>query len=246
MDTDTRKRRVDEDGVSVVEKSGADRVSRARLVVALVTVIVTLSAIAVVVLRREPGPRAEPEASAPPVQEQQDATRPVVAVARRPLSKPPAVQGDQVADRTRSEPLSNPITERDSAASAAAEQERQLEAWARNLIEGLRASGETGGIAAFPPPGTNPVKSGLVVPEDFELPQGYVRHYQVTDDGQRLEPILMFSPDYQFVDDNGQAIALPEDGIVPSDMAPPGLPLRTLELPKAPGTTAAGSGGDTR
>ena len=32
-------------------------------------------------------------------------------------------------------------------------------------------------------------------PEGYPLPDGYVRHYQATDDGQRIEPILMFAPD---------------------------------------------------
>jgi hypothetical protein len=125
--------------------------------------------------------------------------------------------------------------------SAGAEQERrQLESVTRDVIDGLKAAGETGGLAAFPPPGTDPIKTGLVVPEGFELPKGYMRYYQTTDDGKRLEAILMFSPDYEFVDDSGKPIALPKDGIVPPEMAPPGLPLRPLEIPKAP--RAAGSG----
>ena len=118
--------------------------------------------------------------------------------------------------------------------SAVEEQERQVDSMARDFVDGLRASGETRGLAAFPPAGTNPVKRGLVVPDDFELPPGYVRHYQTTDDGQPLEPILMFSPDYQLVDANGAAVPAPKDGIVPPEMAPPGLPLRTLEVPKTP------------
>ena len=40
------------------------------------------------------------------------------------------------------------------------------------------------GIALFPPLGTDPLKRGILVPEDFELPEGYVRHYQATDDGE--------------------------------------------------------------
>ena len=43
----------------------------------------------------------------------------------------------------------------------------------------------------------------------------------------------MFSPDYPWVDANGKPLALPPDGVVPPEMAPPGLPLRTLELPPA-------------
>ncbi|HEX2485775.1 MAG TPA: hypothetical protein VHQ66_10760, partial [Myxococcota bacterium] len=87
------------------------------------------------------------------------------------------------------------------------------------------------GIDAFPKPGTDPLKLGLVVPDDFELPEGYVRHFQVTDDGRTLEPILMFHPDYEFFDEEGRPIELPADLVVPPELAPPGLPLRPLEPP---------------
>ena len=82
-----------------------------------------------------------------------------------------------------------------------------------------------GGIAVFPPLGTKPIKLGIVVPDDFELPAGYVRHFQSTDDGERLPAILMFPPDYEWVDANGQPIELPDDRVVPPEMAPPGLPI---------------------
>lgn len=108
-----------------------------------------------------------------------------------------------------------------------------LEGMVRDYVDQLRARGETEGLAAFPPHGTNPPKTGLVVPDDFELPEGYVRYHQVTDDGRRLEPILMFSPDYEFVDGTGKPVALPDDGIVPPELAPPGLPGRMLEVPGA-------------
>ena len=90
---------------------------------------------------------------------------------------------------------------------------------------------EPSGIALFPPPGTDPIKPGIVVPEDFELPPGYVRHYQTTDNGKQLPAILMFHPDYQPVDESGAAIALPEDRVVPPEMAPPGLAHRMLDVP---------------
>ena len=69
------------------------------------------------------------------------------------------------------------------------------------------------------------------MPDDFELPEGYVRHYQATDDGELLPPILMFHPDFEFFDENGQPIELPEDLIVPPELAPPGMPIVPLELP---------------
>jgi hypothetical protein len=72
---------------------------------------------------------------------------------------------------------------------------------------------------------------GLAVPEGFELPAGYVRHHQATDDGQRIEAILMFSPDYQWFDAAGQPIQLPPDRVVPPELAPPGLPIRRIVVP---------------
>jgi hypothetical protein len=79
------------------------------------------------------------------------------------------------------------------------------------------------GIAVFPPRGTDPPKAGIIVPDDYQLPPGYVRHYQTTDDGEQLPPILMFHPDFHPVDDQGQPIPLPADRVVPPEMAPPGL-----------------------
>ena len=103
---------------------------------------------------------------------------------------------------------------------------------ARDAIPALIAAGETGGITVFPLPGTKPIKRGVVVPDDFPLPEGYVRHYQTTDDGQRLPAILMFHPDYEFVDAHGNPIAVPPDRVVPPQLVPPGLDsTRILEPP---------------
>jgi hypothetical protein len=90
------------------------------------------------------------------------------------------------------------------------------------------------GIALFPPPGTKPILRGFVVPDDFEVPQGYVKHYQTTDHGQQLAPILMFHPDYQLVDENGQPIPMPKDRVVPRELLPPGMPDQILKVPPAP------------
>ncbi|HSP98093.1 MAG TPA: hypothetical protein VL049_12760 [Candidatus Dormibacteraeota bacterium] len=90
---------------------------------------------------------------------------------------------------------------------------------------------EPSGIALFPPPGTNPPKPGIIVPDDFELPPGYVRHHQVTDDGRPLPPILMFHPDFDWVDANGHQLELPADHVVPADLAPPGMPIQMLDVP---------------
>ncbi len=81
-------------------------------------------------------------------------------------------------------------------------------------------------------PGTKPLKRGLVVPEDFELPPGFVRHYQSTDNGERVAAILMFHPDFELKDEGGQPIPLPENRVVPAEMAPPGLPIEMLQLPE--------------
>ncbi|MFO1328121.1 MAG: hypothetical protein U1F56_12250 [Rubrivivax sp.] len=105
------------------------------------------------------------------------------------------------------------------------------------VIARLNAAGVTSGLGAFQPPGTRPPLIGLAVPPDFVLPPGYVRHHQATDDGQRIEAILMFAPDAQLVDANGRPVALPANRVVPPELAPPGLPIRSIVLPAplAPG-----------
>ncbi len=100
------------------------------------------------------------------------------------------------------------------------------------VIERLRKAGVTGGLAAFSPPGTRPPLIGLAVPEDFVLPEGYVRHHQATDDGQRIEAILMFAPDRQFFDAANRPITVPANRVVPPEHAPAGLPIRLIVLPK--------------
>lgn len=99
------------------------------------------------------------------------------------------------------------------------------------VIEALHARGIRSGLGAFNPPGTRPALIGLAVPEDFDLPPGYVRHHQATDDGQRIEAILMFAPDFRLFDAQGRELALPADRVVPPELAPPGLPLRRIVLP---------------
>lgn len=63
------------------------------------------------------------------------------------------------------------------------------------------------------------------------LPDGYVRHHQATDDGQRIEAILMFAPDRPVLDANNQPIAVPADRVVPPELAPKGLPIRQIVIP---------------
>ena len=99
------------------------------------------------------------------------------------------------------------------------------------VIARLHEAGVHTGLGAFNPPGTKPPLVGLAVPESFPLPPGYVRHYQATDDGQRIEPILMFAPDYQAVTADGRPVAMPPNRVVPPELAPPGLPIRRIVVP---------------
>jgi hypothetical protein len=100
------------------------------------------------------------------------------------------------------------------------------------VIDRLHKAGIRSGLGAFSPPGTSPPLSGIAVPDDFPLPQGYVRHFQTTDDGQPIEAILMFSPDFEFFDASGKPIAIPENRVVPPEWAPPELPVRLIEIPR--------------
>lgn len=99
------------------------------------------------------------------------------------------------------------------------------------VIGRLNQAGVHTGLGAFSPPGTKPPLVGLAVPEDFPLPDGYVRHHQATDDGQRIEAILMFAPDRPVLDAAGRPIAVPKDRVVPPEHAPPGLPIRRVAIP---------------
>lgn len=96
------------------------------------------------------------------------------------------------------------------------------------VIRRLQAAGVHTGLGAFNPPGTRPPMLGLAVPEDYALPPGYVRHHQATDDGQRIEAILMFAPDHPLLE--GQKLPA-ASRVVPPELAPPGLPIRRIELP---------------
>jgi len=103
----------------------------------------------------------------------------------------------------------------------------------KDVLDRLHAAGVHTGIGAFSPPDTRPNLVGLAVPADFVLPDGYVRHFQTTDDGQDIEPILMYAPDRQVLDAAGRPIAIPADRVVRPEQAPPGLPLRRVVIPPA-------------
>lgn len=100
------------------------------------------------------------------------------------------------------------------------------------VIAGLHQRGIRTGLGAFNPPGTRPPLIGIAVPEDFDLPPGYVRHHQATDDGQRIEAILMFDPDHPPPVAAGLPLATPAERVVPAELAPPGLPIRLITLPR--------------
>ncbi len=99
------------------------------------------------------------------------------------------------------------------------------------VIGRLHQAGVKSGLGAFSPPGTRPPLVGLAVPEDFVLPEGYVRHHQATDDGQRIEAILMFAPGRELLDAANRPIEIPKDRVVPPELAPPGLPIRRIVIP---------------
>jgi hypothetical protein len=101
------------------------------------------------------------------------------------------------------------------------------------VIARLHQAGIRTGLGAFNPPGTNPPLMGLAVPEGYELPPGYVRHHQATDDGQRIEAILMFAPDRAVVDAAGRPVSIPSNRVVPAELAPPRFPIRYIEIPPA-------------
>lgn len=84
--------------------------------------------------------------------------------------------------------------------------------------------GDGTGIDAFPRPGTKPLRGGLIVPDDYQLPPGYMRHYQTTDDGEQLPAILLYQPNFTPRGADGQPLPVPPDRIVPRELAPPGLP----------------------
>jgi len=101
----------------------------------------------------------------------------------------------------------------------------------KEVIERLHQAGVHTGLGAFNPPGTRPPLVGLAVPEDFELPPGYVRHHQATDDGQSIEAVLMFDPEHPPPAAAGRSLATAQDRLVPPELAPPGLPPRRIVIP---------------
>jgi hypothetical protein len=185
------------------------RLSRGRLALALVLVLAAAGALVLLWMPSAPEPVVVAVAAAPaPIA----LAPPAPAAPPRPAA--PVVEGD--ADPT---PDLRSYVARGEKPSMA------------QVIERLHQKGIHSGLGAFLPPGTSPPLVGLAVPEGFVLPKGYVRHHQATDDGQRIEAMLMFHPDYQPLDANGRPIALPANRVVPPELAPPGLPIRRIVIP---------------
>jgi hypothetical protein len=207
---------VDRDGVTV-RRTGNVRTGVWLLVLAMGLVGITLLVVVAPILR------SQPSAAAP-----QRAVRSADTTSRETGRMPSAPRQDQVAASRRAQ--LPPAEHRASGAQEADPEAADDSDAMASAGEGAGDDGPTG-IALFPPPGTDPIKPGLVVPEDFELPAGYVRHYQVTDDGKQLPAILMFHPDYVPLDADGEKVALPANRVVPAEMAPPGLPIHMLEVP---------------
>jgi hypothetical protein len=205
---------VDRDGVRVAPDDGGPR-RRALLALAVVALA---AAVALVLQARPPAPASPDVASAPAPRVAEPAPPPVAAAA---AGVPP-----ERATAAGTRPRVVPRRMSDEALLAALQR-----AEARGTID-VGAPGDTGGIAAFPPPGTKPVKRGIVVPDDFELPPGYVRHFQTLDDGRQLPAVLMFHPDFELVDASGRIVPLPADRLVPPELAPEGLAIDILDVPE--------------
>jgi hypothetical protein len=218
------KLHIDSDGVRI-ETSGV------RGGVWLLAGAMTLVAAALLMLARPSRRENVEEHSTAPRQPAVNA--PALARGAQPADKPlrAAVPVSEHATRL------PPAAQRPAPASAQPEEPPGNAAAEEAPMFGAAVPGE--GIAVFPPPGTKPIKRGILVPEDFELPPGYVRHYQATDDGERVPAILMFHPDYHPVDEHGVPITLPEDRVVPPDMAPPGMPIEMLQVPESDNPDAA-------
>lgn len=165
-------------------------------------------------------PAQAPLAAAPPAAPLPEASTPVTVAVMTPTNMAPAARIPRLRD-----PNGDPTPD---LADYINEGERPTMA---EVIQRLHAAGVRTGLGAFNPPGTRPPLIGLAVPDGFELPPGYVRHHQATDDGQRIEPMLMFSPDAKTVVVNGRTVAVPADRIVTPELAPPGLPIRRIAVP---------------
>lgn len=202
----------DSDGVRVISEARTAGQSALRWAL---PVLVVLGAVVVWRLLATPPPGHATAAAAAVVAAAPDT--PDAQMPRRPSSLP-AQATDKVPNDDRND-LANYFQPGDPEPTGA------------ELIEALHDVGIRTGIGAFNPPGTSPPLEGLAVPEGYPLPDGYARHYQSTDGGVAIEPILMFAPDFTLYDRDGRPVAMPGNRVVPPELAPPGLPLRRVRIP---------------
>jgi hypothetical protein len=212
----------DADGVRIEHRHRPSVLPRLSVMVAVAAAAFTVWVLVGRSDRAGPRARTAPIASAP--------SNGVRAAAPRWPDAPVRVRGAHVVARRRAEPAVPVEAEGEPSAAPKAPAARP-EIDAADYIDVLRADGETAGLAAFPPPGTNPPRSGVVVPEEYDLPEGFARHHQTTDDGKRLAPVLVLAPEYDLIDEAGERVDLGGDRIVPPEFAPPDLPVEMLEIP---------------
>lgn len=228
-DKPRERSRVDRDGVRTIETSGV----RGR--VWLLAVGIALVGITLFILVR-PALRSEPDEK--PVGTEMAGHKQAVSRSNVGQPQPGPQREAQRAVPRNVQPRSEAAPRSDAPVAAQPTPPKVADAPGDESAASDTAAEESGedkptGIALFPPPGTKPIKRGIIVPDDFEVPPGYVRHYQTTDQGQQLPAILMFHPDYKLQDEKGNPVPMPEDRVVPPEMAPPGLPVQILEVPDA-------------
>lgn len=210
--------RADGEGMRVIAKTPA---ARGRLLPWAVCVVVALvAASAWWMLHTE----SEPRTNAPAARGDVESGMAVGPSEGRPPYPRPELQAASLQ-----EPEAMPSQDPDDL--AAYFQPGDPEPTGAQVIEALQQAGVRTGLGAFNPPGTSPPLLGLAVPEGYVLPEGYVRHHQVTDEGVAIEPILMFAPDFTLYDPQGRPIPMPADRVVPPALAPPGMPLRQIRIP---------------
>lgn len=239
---DDNGRSVDPDGVRIV--AGDPSARRRSAVLQLLALLFAGGCIGYAIMPRSPSapsqaakprsgattsPPAAPVAAASPLPAAATAAAPGTATAagtsRRNLTPRRSASRKAASE----EPSDNPELEGLFPPPAPGEKPREITAG--EYIQALHDAGIYEGIGAFNPPGTSPPLEGLAVPEDYQLPDGYVRHFQATDDGQSIEPILMYSPDYEFFDADGNPVPIPEDRVVRPEDVPPGFPIRPIVIP---------------
>jgi hypothetical protein len=205
-----------DDGVKIVATPGV------RKSVWLIAAAMALVALAALLLVRVAGERIATDV-ATPSEPPKSAPATAAASTREQETKPVATRhARRIAAPTSESPPTDPAPAR--AAQPAEPPSRE------DAPFSMGKPGETSGIKLFPAMGTKPTKIGIVVPDDFELPEGYVRHFQASEDGELLPAILLFHPDFEWVDDAGEPIPLPPDRVVPPELAPPGMPIEMLEV----------------